>query len=90
MCCGIVGRMGLSKAPCEERARLEKHYEDLLREKNEVESRLCAEIVSVDHSVKARAKNEFARAENRAFHVLMELMAHEKKHGCVSYKKPRK
>jgi hypothetical protein len=90
MCCDNVGVMGLSKTPCEERERLQRQYEDLCRAETELESRLCVEIVSADHSIKARAKNELARAANRAFHVMMELMGHERKHGCVRYKKPRK
>jgi len=82
--------VALSKTPCEERERLEKQFQDLRRAETELESRLCREMVSGEHSVKARAKNELARAANRAFHVMMELMDHEKKHGCVSYKRPRK
>jgi hypothetical protein len=90
ICCDIVEVMALSKTPCEERERLQRQFEDLRRAETDLESRLCSEIVSGDHSVRARAKNELARAANRAFHVMMELTDHEKKHGCVSYKKPHK
>jgi hypothetical protein len=88
--CDIVRAMALSKVPCEERERLQKQFEDLRRAAIELESRLCAEIVSSDHSVKARAKNELERAEKRAFHVMMELTDHEKRHGCVNNEKPQK
>ena len=86
---GIIARSGPVTLPCEERERLQKQYEDLRRAAAELESRLCAEIVSSDHSVKARAKNELERAEKRAFHVMMELTDHGKRHGCVNYEKPQ-
>ena len=77
-------RLSPSRIACEEKERLDATYREALRAKQEVESRLCAQIVSPDPNVKRRAKNELKRAETHAHRFLMELMAHNKKHGCGS------
>ncbi len=77
-------RLGAPKIACEESERLDAAYREALRAKQEVESRLCAQIVSHDPNVKRRAINELKRAETHAYRFLMELIAHNKKHGCSS------
>jgi hypothetical protein len=70
---------------CEERERLDAaHRNAPLRAEQEVESRLGAQIVSPDPNVKRRVKNELKRAEKHFHRFLLELMAHNKKHGCGS------
>jgi hypothetical protein len=75
---------GPPRIACEQRARLDAAYRDALLAKQEVESRLCAQVVSPDSNVKRRAKNELKRAETHAYRFLLELITHEKKHGCGS------
>jgi hypothetical protein len=77
-------RLSPPRTACEEKERLDAAYREALRAKQEVESRLCAQIVSPDPNVKRRAINELKRAETHAHRFLMELMAHNKKHGCSS------
>jgi hypothetical protein len=77
-------RFSPSRIACEDRKRLNAAYADALRAKQEVESRLCAQIVSPDPNIKRRAKNELKRAEKHSHRFLLELMAHNKKHGCGS------
>ena len=69
---------------CDERERLDAAYSEALQAKLDVESRLCAEIASSDSHVKRRAKNELERAQKHANRFLLELMTHNKKHGCSS------
>jgi len=69
---------------CDERERLDAAYTEALQVKLEVESRLCAQIASSDPNVRRRAKNELERAEKHAHRFLLELMTHNKKHGCSS------
>lgn len=77
-------RLSPQRIACEERERLDAAYRDALLAKQEVESRLCAQIVSPDPNVKRRAKNELKRAETHAYRFLQGLIAHNKKHGCGS------
>jgi hypothetical protein len=67
---------------CNDRERLKAAYTEALQGKLEVETLLSAQIVSSDPNVRRRAKNELERAEKHAHRFLMELMAHNKKHGC--------
>jgi hypothetical protein len=69
---------------CNDRERLKAAYTEALQGKLEVETLLSAQIVSSDPNVRRRAKNELERAEKRAYRFLMELMTHNKKHGCSS------
>jgi hypothetical protein len=91
--CGRVGgktedsshppsRLSPPRIACEERERLDAAHRNALRAEHEVESRLCAQIVSPDPNVKRRAKNELKRAEKHSHRFLLELVAHNKKHGC--------
>lgn len=77
-------RLSPPKIACEERARLDAAYREALQARQEVESRLCAQIVSPDANIKRRAKNELERAEKHSHRFLLELMTHGKKHGCGS------
>ncbi len=67
---------------CRERERLDAAYRDALRAKEQVEGRICAQIVCVDSNQKKRAKRELDRAEQHTHNILRELLAHGKKHGC--------
>lgn len=80
----LSGRLSPPRIACKEKERLDAAYREALRAKQEVESRLCAQIVSPAPNVKRRAINELKRAERHAHRFLMELMAHNKKHGCGS------
>jgi len=77
-------RLSPPRNACKERERLDAAHRDALRAQQEVESRLCAQIVSPDPNIKRRAKNELKRAEHHSYRFLQELMAHNKKHGCGS------
>ena len=77
-------RLSATRIACDERERLDAAYREALQVKQEVESRLCAQIVSSDPNVKRRAENELQRAEKHAHRFLRELMTHNKKHGCSS------
>ena len=69
--------------PCDERERLNAAYQTALQDARELEFRLPEELVSSDLNVKRRAKSDLERAKRRPSHLLEELLAHEKKHGCV-------
>jgi hypothetical protein len=71
------------KLPCAERERLEQAYQDALQRKLAVEDSLNKEIVSAERSLVRRAKNQLEAAQGHASHILLELLAHERKHGCV-------
>ena len=71
------------KFACAERERLEKAYQDALQKKHAVEDDLDREVVSVERSRARQAKNQREGALVRAVHILNELMAHQRKHGCV-------
>jgi len=73
------------KVPCPERERLEQAYQDALREKHKVEDELDREVVSAERSRARRAKNQREDALGHAIHILHELNAHERKHGCVQH-----
>ncbi len=73
----------VEKFPCQERERLQQAYQDALQKKHAVESALDREVVSVERSRARRAKNQREDALGHAIHILYELMAHERKHGCV-------
>lgn len=81
---GSTKRYRHQRLPCEERERLEKAYQDALQKKHAVEDALDREVVSVERSRARRAKNQREDALGHATHVLNELMAHERKHGCVA------
>ena len=71
------------KVPCAERERLEKAYQDAIHNKHVVEDDLDREVVSVERSRARQAKNQREEALGHAIHILNELMAHQRKHGCV-------
>jgi hypothetical protein len=71
------------KFACAERERLEKAYQDAIHNKHLVEDDLDREAVSVERSRARRAKNQREEALGHAIHILNELMAHQRKHGCV-------
>jgi hypothetical protein len=71
------------KLACAERERLEKAYQDALQEKHSVEDDLDREVVSVERSKARRAKNQREEALGHAIHILNELTAHQRKHGCL-------
>jgi hypothetical protein len=67
---------------CEERKRLDAAYREALRSKEEVESRLCEDLVSPDSNAKKQAKHELDKAAKHVHNILRELSVHGKKHGC--------
>jgi hypothetical protein len=71
------------KVPCKERERLEKAYQDALRERDALEARVSQEVVSSDRSKTREAKNQSEEGLSHAIRILNELQAHERKHGCV-------
>jgi len=68
---------------CEERERLEKAYQDALRKRDAIEVQLDQELVSGERRRTGRARNQREDALGHAIHIQKELMAHERKHGCV-------
>ena len=74
----------MEKLVCAERERLELAYQEALEKKHTIENKLDREVVSTERSVARRAKNQREAALGHAIHILNELMAHERKHGCVS------
>ena len=80
---GSTKRYRQQKLPCAERERLERAYQDALQKKHAVEDELDREVVSSERSKIRRAKNQREDALGHAIHILNELMAHERKHGCV-------
>ena len=80
---GSTKRYRQQKLPCEERERLEKAYQDVLRKRDTIEAELDRELVSGERSQARRAKNLRGDAMAHSAHILLELMAHERKHGCV-------
>src|SRR5712691_9092194 len=73
----------VQKFPCAERERLQQAYQDALQKRDAVEAELGREVVSAERSRARRAKNQREDALGHAIHILDELMAHERKHGCV-------
>jgi hypothetical protein len=73
----------VQKSPCAERERLQLAYQDALEKKHAVEDAVDREVISVERSRARRAKNQREDALSHAIHILNELMAHERKHGCV-------
>ena len=71
------------KVPCAERERLEKAYQEAIHNKHAVDADLDREVVSVERSRARKAKNKREEALGHAIHILNELMAHQRKHGCV-------
>ena len=71
------------KFACAERERLEKAYQDAIHDKHAVEDNMDREVVSVERSRARHAKNQREEAMGHAVHILNELMAHQRKHGCV-------
>src|SRR6267154_4768440 len=71
------------KLPCPERKRLRQAYQDALQKKHAVEDALDREVVAPERGRAGRAKNKREDALGHAIHILNELMAHERKHGCV-------
>jgi hypothetical protein len=69
--------------PCPERERLRHAYQDALQKKHTVEDMLDREVVSPERGRAGQAKNKREHALGHAIHVLSELMAHERKNGCV-------
>lgn len=77
-------RLSAPGIACDERERLHNAYTEALQAKLELESRLCAQVVSSDPNAKRRAKNELERAERHTHRFLADLLTHTKKHGCSS------
>lgn len=71
------------KLPCAERERLEKAYQDALRRRDALEDSVSQKLMSSEGSKIREAKNQSEAALGRAIHILNELLAHERKHGCV-------
>lgn len=71
------------KVPCVERERLEKAYQDAIQKKHVLEDVVNREVVSVERSRARRAKNQREAALSHAIHILNELLAHNRKHGCL-------
>jgi hypothetical protein len=69
--------------PCAERERLQQAYQDALQKKHAVEDAMDREVISRERGRAGRAKNKREDALGHAIHILNELMAHERKHGCV-------
>ena len=80
---GSTKKYRQQKLPCAERERLEKAYQDALRKRGEIEVELDQEVVSGERSRARRAKNQRENALGHSAHILNELMAHERRHGCV-------
>lgn len=80
---GSTKRYRQQKLSCEERERLEKAYQDVLRKRDEIEAELDQELVSGKRTRSRRAKNLREDAMGHSAHILNELMAHQRKHGCV-------
>jgi hypothetical protein len=80
---GSTKRYREQKLPCAERERLEQAYRDAIQKKHTVEDDLDRELVSIERSRARGAKNQREAALGHAIHILNELMAHERKHGCV-------
>jgi len=62
---------------------LEQAYQDAIQKKHAVEDELDREIVSVERSRARRAKNQREATLSHAIHILDELLAHNRKHGCL-------
>ena len=80
---GSTKRYREQKLPCAERERLEQAYQVAIHNKHAVEADLDREVVSFERSRARKAKNQREEALGHAIHILNELMAHERKHGCV-------
>ena len=80
---GSTKRYREQKLPCAERERLEKAYQDATHNKHVIEGDLDREVVSVERSRARQTKNQREGALGHAIHILNELMAHQRKHGCV-------
>jgi hypothetical protein len=72
-----------AKLPCKERERLEAAYQEALRQRYVLETGLGEEGAPFKSTDRREAKNQCEVASTDASHILDELFAHERKHGCV-------
>jgi hypothetical protein len=71
------------KRPCDERERLQQAFQRARQQEEEQADAAYKRAVSIDGGQGARATNQRASGGSRAAHILAELLAHERKHGCV-------
>jgi len=71
------------KLPCKERERLEAAYQEALQKRDVLEAGLSEGVARFKSGKDREAKNQCEAALKHAIHILDELLAHQRKHGCV-------